>query len=241
MNRSWSSCPEASPPGSGARVDPTSSAATALTIHGVAGDPTGGRGMTGRERGAVNAAVAAEPSGIGSARARDPLAREVRLLGALLGQVLVEQGGPELLATVERIRRRTIAIRRGADPDVHRQLTVELDRELDALSLEDAEAVVRAFTLYFRLLNVATEREEVRGLRKRERAARDGIVEDSVADVVRRLRSAGHPAEAIEALVGRLEVTPVLTANPTEARRRTLLVALRRIGDLVGRLDDPRL
>ena len=56
-------------------------------------------------------AVAAEPGGIGTAGARDPLAAEVRLLGALLGQVIAEQAGPELFDLVERIRRRTIALR----------------------------------------------------------------------------------------------------------------------------------
>ena len=61
------------------------------------------------------AAVAAEPPGPGLGRPRDALTREVRLLGALLGQVIAEQAGRELFATVERIRRRTIALRRG-DP-----------------------------------------------------------------------------------------------------------------------------
>ena len=63
-----------------------------------------------------NPAVRGEPRGIGTAGARDPLAREVRLLGALLGQVIVEQEGLELLELVERVRRRTIALRRADDP-----------------------------------------------------------------------------------------------------------------------------
>src|SRR5207249_2018938 len=59
---------------------------------------------------AANAAVRAEPGGIGTAGARDPLRREVKLLGSLLGQVIAEQSGPDLLDLVERIRRKTIAI-----------------------------------------------------------------------------------------------------------------------------------
>src|SRR6187455_3852298 len=71
-------------------------------------------------------AVAAEPLGIGTAGARDPLAVEVRLLGALLGQVIAEQAGPELFALVERIRKRTIALRRADDPIERERLDEEL-------------------------------------------------------------------------------------------------------------------
>jgi hypothetical protein len=86
----------------------------------------------------ASAAVAAEPLGIGSAGARDPLAAEVKLLGALLGQVIAEQAGPELFATVERIRRRTIALRRDDDP----LETPRLDEELGGLALAAVEAVL---------------------------------------------------------------------------------------------------
>ena len=61
-----------------------------------------------------NAAIRAEPRGIGTSTARDPLAREVKLLGALLGQVIVEQEGADALDLVERVRRATIRLRRGA-------------------------------------------------------------------------------------------------------------------------------
>jgi phosphoenolpyruvate carboxylase len=186
---------------------------------------------------AVSAAVAAEPLGIGSAGARDPLATEVRLLGALLGQVISEQAGPDLFATVERIRRRTIALRR--DDDAHGW--ARLDEELRALDLDAVEAVITAFALYFGLVNLAEARGRVRTLRRRERAARDGILEDSVADAIAGLRRLGRTDAELDALIGRLAVGPVLTAHPTEARRRTTLVALRRCAVLLARLDDPRL
>jgi len=185
----------------------------------------------------VSDAVAAEPLGIGSAGARDPLSREVRLLGALLGQVIAEQAGPELFATVERIRRRTIALRRDDDPAER----ARLDEELRALELSDAEPVIEAFALYFGLVNLAEARGRVRALRRRERAARDGILDDSVADAVAGLRRLGRTDAELDALVARLVVAPVLTAHPTEARRRTVLVALGRCAVLLARLDDPRL
>jgi phosphoenolpyruvate carboxylase len=193
--------------------------------------------MRGPKPGRASPAVAAEPLGIGSAGARDPLSTEVRLLGALLGQVIAEQAGPDLFATVERIRRRTIALRRDDDP-LER---ARLDDELRALDLGAAEAVIGAFALYFGLVNLAEARARVRTLRRRERAARDGVLEDSVADAIADLRRLGRTDAELDALIGRLAVGPVLTAHPTEARRRTTLVALGRCAIHLARLDDPRL
>ena len=186
---------------------------------------------------APSAAVAAEPGGIGTAGARDPLAVEVRLLGALLGQVIAEQAGAELFALVERIRKRTIALRKDDDPAER----ATLDEELRRLDLGAAEAVIGAFALYFGLVNLAEAHGRVRALRRRERTSRDGILDDSIGDAVRRLRRAGRSDEDLDAIIERLAVSPVLTAHPTEARRRTTLVALRRCGALLEQLDDPRL
>jgi phosphoenolpyruvate carboxylase len=178
-----------------------------------------------------------EPGGIGTAGARDALAAEVRLLGALLGQIIDEQAGPSLFDLVERIRKRSIALRHEDDP-VERE---RLERELDGLDLGASEAVVSAFSLYFQLVNLAEARGRVRALRRRERAARDGILDDSVAEAVATLRRSGRDEAALDAIFGRLAIRPVLTAHPTEARRRTTLLALRRCALLLERLDDPRL
>ncbi|HXG40872.1 MAG TPA: phosphoenolpyruvate carboxylase, partial [Candidatus Limnocylindrales bacterium] len=188
-----------------------------------------------------NPAVRAEPRAIGTAGAPDPLAREVRLLGALLGQIIVEQEGLEFLELVERVRLATIARRRAAHDEERERLTAELSALLDGLDLGRLEALARAFGLYFQLVNLAEERHRVRTLRTRERAARDGVIDDSVAEALLRLRSAGRGRGELDALVGRLSIVPVLTAHPTEARRRTTLVALRRVATLLERADDPRL
>ena len=183
-----------------------------------------------------NAAIRAEPAGIGSAGARDPLAREVKLLGALLGQVIVEQAGLPLFELVERIRKTAIAARRDDDPTAGQRL----DDDFAALSVDEAESVVRAFALYFQLVNLAEERHRVRTLARRRRASPGRVLDDSIAGAVRTVsRRAGRPA--VEELVARLRITPVLTAHPTEARRRTLLLALRRVATQVARLDDTRL
>jgi phosphoenolpyruvate carboxylase len=179
----------------------------------------------------------AEPAGIGSGTARDPLAREVRLLGALLGQVIVEQAGDAIFDLVERLRLAAIAFRKDDDPAVR----ARLEAELDALELADAEAVISAFSLYFQLVNLAEARARVRALRRRERAARDGLLDDSVAEALARLRRAGRSEDDLDRILEGLSISPVLTAHPTEARRRTILVALRRCAALLERFDDPRL
>lgn len=182
-------------------------------------------------------AVAAEPAGIGTSGARDPLATEVRLLGALLGQVVSEQAGPELFTLVERIRRRTTALRADDDPAER----ARLDHDLRGLDLGSAEAVIGAFALYFALVNLAEAHARVRTLRRRERSARDGVLNDSIAEAIGQLRRLGRSEDDLLEAIGRLAISPVLTAHPTEARRRTVLVALRRCAALLERLDDPRL
>ncbi len=185
-------------------------------------------------------AVAAEPPGPGLGRARDPLTREVRLLGALLGQVIAEQVGPELFATVERLRRRTIALRRGdpLTPDAHAAERALLTADLGALDTTAAAAVAKAFTLYFQLVNLAEERQRIRVLRSRARRARGRGIDGSLREAVELLR-AEHAPDEVSAILGRTVVHSVLTAHPTEARRRTLLQAQRRVKRLLDALDDP--
>ena len=179
----------------------------------------------------------AEPHGIGTFGARDPLAREVKLLGALLGQVIVEQEGESALDLVEEVRRATIGIRRGgAEADRER-----LAADLADVSLRDAEVLIRAFSLYFQLTNLAEEKQRVRQLRLRQRHSPAERVDESPAAAVVEVERRGLSRGRLDELVDRLSVSPVLTAHPTEARRRTLLVALRRVYRLLDALDDPRL
>ena len=183
-----------------------------------------------------NAAVRAEPPA-GSGAGRDPLRREVRLLGSLLGQAIAEQEGTELLDLVEAVRRASIAERRGTAA----QGAPRLDDLLDGLDLERVGSLARAFTLYFQLVNVAEERARVRTARRLERRARPGDGPDGTLDAaVRRMAREGDP-DAIAPLVERLVISPVMTAHPTEARRRTLLLALRRVDGLLARWEDPDL
>ena len=141
-----------------------------------------------RARAATNVAVRAEPRGIGTSRARDPLAREVKLLGSLLGQVIVEQEGRDAFELVERVRRTTISIKRGtAGVDAREKLA----SDLAALDERQAEVLIRAFSLYFQITNLAEEKQRVRTLRRRQRAAPNGMLAESLAAAISELRSAG--------------------------------------------------
>lgn len=166
----------------------------------------------------------------------DALSREVKLLGALLGQVIAEQGGPDLLDLVERTRLRSIALRETGDERAERALS----DELDSIGVAQAEALTNAFTLYFQLINLAEERDAVRRLRVDQRAV-GKPAEGSPDSAVDWLLERGWTSEGVAQLLGRVRISPVLTAHPTEARRRTMLTALRRCYRLVEQLDDPRL
>ncbi|HEY4727557.1 MAG TPA: phosphoenolpyruvate carboxylase, partial [Actinomycetes bacterium] len=143
------------------------------------------------------------------------LRRDVRLLGRLLGKVLEEAGGPGLLEDVERLRRATIALRT-ADGG-RRQARAQVVELVAGFDLDRAELVARAFTVYFQLVNLAEEQHRVRTLRERGRGG--GPVKESFEAAVQEVRAAAGD-DGLAALLDRLEVTPVFTAHPTEARRR---------------------
>jgi len=161
--------------------------------------------------------------------------RDVRLLGDLLGEVLHESGGQDLLDDVERLRRAVISARHDADgEDAHGEIAALVA----SWPLDRAEAVAHAFTVYFHLANLAEERQRIRTLRERDTVSPPP--RESLAAAVAGLRREHGPAE-LDGLVAGLRVHPVLTAHPTEARRRAVTEALRRIGVLLASLDDGHL
>jgi phosphoenolpyruvate carboxylase len=170
----------------------------------------------------------------------EAMRRDVRLLGDLLGEVLRESGGQDLLDDVERLRHAVISARRGgpALPDTPADTLREISEMVTAWPLERAEAVAHAFTVYFHLANLAEEHQRIRTLRERDTG--DRPVRESLADAVATIR-AQHGSGRVTSLLADLRVHPVLTAHPTEARRRAVTEALRRIGALLSRLDDERL
>ena len=171
----------------------------------------------------------------------DPLGRDVRALGHLLGEVLREQEGEAGFALVEEYRARTKALR-AADPFPadFGEAGRELLRRTAGLSLGEARRLVRAFTSYFHLVNMAEERHRLRVLRRRETEGEGSPRVESVAEALAEAARSGLGADRVRALLERCLVEPVFTAHPTEARRRTVLDKLRRMASLVEALDDPR-
>ncbi|WP_124344526.1 phosphoenolpyruvate carboxylase [Cellulomonas algicola] len=164
----------------------------------------------------------------------EPLRNDVRVLGEFLGRVLRESVGQDLLDDVEHLRE--LAIRAHDEPDS--DALEQAEALVAGLSLERAEQVARAFTCYFHLANTAEEYHRVRVLREREASLEpnDLAPDDSLPAAVERAREE-LGADAVRELVQRLEFRPVLTAHPTEARRRAVSNSIRRIAELVGERD----
>jgi phosphoenolpyruvate carboxylase len=171
-----------------------------------------------------------------------PMRGDVRVLGEILGQVIRESEGQDLLDDVEDLRHRVIAARGQDGAASGRGAGSGADDDIAALvaswPLARAEAVARAFTVYFHLANLAEEHQRIRTLRERDDGS--GPVRESLAAAVTSLRETTS-ADERAALLQRLEVHPVLTAHPTEARRRAVTEALRRIGTQLDRMDSPQL
>src|SRR5215468_2194423 len=170
--------------------------------------------------------------------------RDVRLLGDLLGEVIREAGGQGLLDDVERLRRAVIAAREQPG-DAADRAGDDIAALVAGWPLARAELVAKAFTIYFHLTNLAEERHRVRTLRgqaelgqmKGDVEAGGGPRRESLAAAVAQF--AAEP-ERLTDLLARLRVQPVLTAHPTEARRRAVATALRRMAALVDALDEAR-
>lgn len=152
------------------------------------------------------------------------LSSTIHLLGDLLGQVLSEQETPGLFEIEERIRALAKA-RRAGDGSA----AAHLSAEVTALSPDSARAIAAAFTLYFDLVNLAEEAHRVRALRQRERERHPAPIGESVAEAIGLLKGRGVSGEQMKALLDGLHIELVLTAHPTEAKRRTVLSKLQRI------------
>jgi phosphoenolpyruvate carboxylase len=148
--------------------------------------------------------------------------------------VLVEQGGPGLLRGEERIRE----LSRRARTSGSTAARARLAEAVAALPLERQAEVLRAFSLYFQLANLAEQHHRLR--RRREYEHEQRIPRESLADAFARLERAGVTKRQLAAAGRRLSLELVLTAHPTEATRRTVLAAQVRLHELLDRLDDPR-
>jgi phosphoenolpyruvate carboxylase len=165
----------------------------------------------------------------------EPMRRDVRLLGDLLGEVVRDSSGPGLLADVERLRHAVIEAREQERRDGRAGEAIAT--LVASWDLDRAEQVARAFTVYFHLANLAEEHQRIRMLRERD-AGHEPVRESLAAAVAELSRDTG-PGHLLD-LLDSLRVHLVLTAHPTEARRRAVVAVLRRISELLGVVDDER-
>ena len=170
-----------------------------------------------------------------SARARDnerPLVEDIRLLGRILGDVIREQEGVAAYELIEQVRKLSVAFRRDADQDADKTLK----KLLKGLSGDQTVSVIRAFTYFSHLANLAEDRHHIRRRAIHERAGdtHEGSIEVALA----RLRWAGIAPKAISAALAHSFVSPVLTAHPTEVQRKSILDAERDIAQLLTARDD---
>jgi phosphoenolpyruvate carboxylase len=175
------------------------------------------------------------PNSAPSGRTKDnerPLVEDIRLLGRILGDVIREQEGVAAFELIEQIRKLSVAFRRDADHEADRALK----KLLKGLSGDRAVSVIRAFTYFSHLANLAEDRHHIRRRAVHERAGdtQEGSIEVALA----RLRWAGISPKTISDTLATSFVSPVLTAHPTEVQRKSILDAERDIAQLLTARDD---
>ncbi|HKX27561.1 MAG TPA: phosphoenolpyruvate carboxylase [Blastocatellia bacterium] len=168
-----------------------------------------------------------------------PLRHDIRRLGDLLGETLKRLGGEKLFETEERVRSLCKQLRATHETRTER----ELKKVLHNLSLDEAIGVIRAFSAYFQLVNIAEQHHRIRRKRYYDIHTPDQPQRGSIAETFQQLKSEYadlKPAEVrkrLQPVIDRLEIQPVMTAHPTEAARRTLLEKHRRLAGLLTAFD----
>ena len=204
----------------------------ALTLAPASTARTGKRVNTARASGAPAAGLTQAAEGPSARQNERPLLDDIRLLGRLLGDVIREQDGVPAYELVEHTRLLSVAFRRDAD----QQADKALKKMLKALSGAQTVSVIRAFTYFSHLANLAEDRHHIRRRGVHERAG--NTHEGSLDVALARLRWAGISPAAITELLAHSFICPVLTAHPTEVQRKSILDAERSIAQLLTARDD---
>jgi phosphoenolpyruvate carboxylase len=177
------------------------------------------------------------PLGVGFEPKDEPLRRDINLLGRVLGRILIEQEGKDLFETEEEIRLLCKRLRFDYDP----ALDERLRRRIDAMSEGELRRIVRAFSVYFQLVNIAERYHRVRRRRQYEASPDNPPQRASVASALARLDEEGLGKEGLQNVIDSMEVGLVLTAHPTEAMRRSVRRKHVRIGEMLESMESPTL
>lgn len=165
------------------------------------------------------------------------LHRDIRILGNLLGEVIQSQCGYEVFQMVEDIRQAAKTLRAEGTPSSRD----EFNRRIQEIPESYRSFVIRAFSLYFELVNIAEQNHRLRRKREYERNPEANPQRGSLKGALHEMQSTGVTAATIESMLSDLGVELVLTAHPTEAMRRTTLEKHRAIAFALEELDDPLL
>jgi len=155
------------------------------------------------------------------------LSQDIHFLGDILGQVIRRQAGIDVFEMVERMR--ALCKARRIDDDA--AIDTRIAHIVSELSMSDSELLSRSFAIYFELINLAEEQYRIQVLRERERAAYPLPLAESIPAAITALRQLGVDDIEMEQLLQRVHIELVFTAHPTQAKRRTVLSKLRRIGE----------
>jgi phosphoenolpyruvate carboxylase len=174
-----------------------------------------------------------------------PLRRDVRSLGRLLGETIKEQAGEKLFEAVEQLRRLAIQHRDfqaqlqpdSVAPENEDELIARVQAVISGMSVTDAYHLTKAFAIYFELTNLAETNHRKRRRRAVQLSANSPLQPGSFRSLFRRLHEKGYEIAELLKWLERIKVTPVFTAHPTEAARRTILFKRQRISQQLEKLD----
>lgn len=161
------------------------------------------------------------------------LSDDIYLLGDLLGDVIQSQAGMDAFGLEEQVRSLGKDFRAGKE-----SAGFELAAVVSGIGIGDAEMLIRAFTNYFQLINLCEDNERVRRLRRREREIAPKPRRGSIREAIGILKDRGVTAEQLQAMLDQARIKLVLTAHPTEARRRTTIDKQARIFRVLRDLDE---
>ena len=173
------------------------------------------------------------PPGVGFEPKDEPLRRDINLLGRILGQVIVEQEGKGLFGAEEEIRLLCRRLRFEYDPGLDEKLRARIER----MGPGELGRIVRAFSVYFQLVNIAERYHRIRRRRQYESLPENPPQRASLRGAIARLKEEGMDGEGMERLLEGLSVSLVLTAHPTETQRRSIRLRHLRIGNILESLD----
>jgi phosphoenolpyruvate carboxylase len=164
-----------------------------------------------------------------------PLRQDIKMLGNILGEILVNHGGVELFDKVEKIRLMTKTLRDHFDQEIYN----DLKEEISKLNAPLRKQIIRAFSVYFHLINAAEQNHRIRRRRAYQLEKEDHVQPESIESAILSLKENQITGEMIQDVLTTLSLELVITAHPTEATKRSILEIQQRIADILKSRDNP--